>query len=417
MFITIFVIYGGLQILAIVTFRKFLARKQVPKKWINIVTITPFVLFSLPFLYIVITGAKLTDLPGWLYDGYIIPFYMYTAAIFFLGFYILIGKLLKAPFGLTIFILKRFKRTREWYANFRKKKGVQKFDRSRRRFVTGAATVASGYAFIGSGIAVLSKDDFEVTNMEMKVNNLPDALKGTTITLLCDIHSGPYMSEDIMKDYARAVNDVGSDIIVIPGDMTNSATSEAYPFANAFRDLKAKHGVFGTLGNHDYFADANYVADVVRNETPIQLFRNESRILKINGSELCLLGVDDVRRSNADFDPQIVEYMDKTIEHARSLSTNYDNLPKVMLYHKPYFLKEAAKKNVDILLSGHTHGGQVVLLKLGNRNFSPAATVSPYVSGLYTEGKTQMYVSRGLGVVGLPLRLNCPPEITKITLV
>jgi uncharacterized protein len=417
MFITIFVIYGGLQVLTMFTFRKFLKRYNLSKRLINFISITPFVLFSIPFLYIVITGAKLTDLPEWLYNVYIIPFYMFTAAIFFIGFYLLIGKLLKAPFSLTGFILKRFRTTKEWLSNFKEKKSVQKFDRSRRRFVTGAAAVASWYAFIGSGIAVLGKDDFEVTEREIKINNLPSALKGTTITLICDIHSGPYMSEDIMKDYARAVNDVGSDIIVIPGDMTNSFTSEAYPFANAFRDLKAKHGVYGTLGNHDYFADANYIADVVRNETPIRLFRNESQILNINGSELCLLGVDDVRRSNADFDPQIVEYMDKTIEHAKSLSPNYDNLPKVMLYHKPYFLKEAAKRNVDALLSGHTHGGQVVLARFGNTNLSPAATVSPYVSGLYKEGNTQMYVSRGIGVVGLPLRLNCPPEITKITLV
>src|SRR5690606_3069780 len=275
MFITIFVIYGGLQILAMITFRKFLKRKNFPKKWINWVSITPFVLFSIPFIYIVVTGARLTDLPEWLYDSYIIPFYMFTAAIFFIGFYLLIGKILKLPFWLTEFILNRFQKTKQWLAGFKQKKSVQKFDRSRRRFVTGAAAVASGYAFIGSGIAVLGKDDFEVTEREMKIKNLPAALKGTTLTLLCDVHSGPYMSEDVMRDYARAVNDVGSDIIVIPGDLTNSNISEATPFANAFRDLKAKHGVFGTLGNHDYFADADYVADVVRNETPIQLFRNE----------------------------------------------------------------------------------------------------------------------------------------------
>ncbi|HLT24842.1 MAG TPA: metallophosphoesterase [Ignavibacteria bacterium] len=417
MFITIFVIYGGLQILAMITFRKFLKRKNFPKKWINWVSITPFVLFSIPFIYIVVTGARLTDLPEWLYDSYIIPFYMFTAAIFFIGFYLLIGKILKLPFWLTEFILNRFKKTKQWLAGFKQKKSVQKFDRSRRRFVTGAAAVASGYAFIGSGIAVLGKDDFEVTEREMKIKNLPAALKGTTLTLLCDVHSGPYMSEDVMRDYARAVNDVGSDIIVIPGDLTNSNISEATPFANAFRDLKAKHGVFGTLGNHDYFADADYVADVVRNETPIQLFRNESRILNINGEELCILGVDDVRRSNSEYDPEIMRYMDLTIADAKSKASNYEELPKVMLYHKPYFLNEAAKRNVDLLLSGHTHGGQVVLFKFGNTNISPAGTVSPYVSGLYTEGGTQMYVSRGLGVVGLPLRLNCPPEITKITLV
>ena len=414
--IIVFLVVIGLELMAFFTFRSFLKRKNVPLKWINILTYIPYGLFILPFIFILISGSKLTDLPDWLYTIYIIPFYIFTAANFLIGLYLLVGKIIKLPFSLSSFIINRFDKGKKWLEGFKKKKPVKKFDSSRRKFVTGAAAAVSGYAFLGSAIAVSGKDDYEITEREIKIDNLPAALKGTTITMVCDLHSGPYMPEDIMHHYADIVNDLKSDMVVIPGDLTNSDTSEAYPFARAFRDVKAKHGVFATLGNHDYFSDPNYVANVVRDETPIRLLRNESLVIEKDGEKLALLGVEDNRRSNSDYDPLIIQNINNTVKGAVDNIESYDKLPKLMLYHKPYFAPAISKHNIDLLFSGHTHGGQVVLAKFGNLNISPAATVSKYISGLYKEGKTQMYVSRGVGVVGLPLRLNCPPEITKFTL-
>lgn len=417
MLLVVFAVVLGLELLAMFTFRKFLKRKNVPDKWINWLTYVPYASFFLPFVFILITGINLTEFPDWLYNLYVIPFYIFTASNVFIGIYLLAGKIIKLPFGLTGFILNRFEKTKKWLESFKKKKSVKQFDSGRRKFITGTTIAVSGYAFASSAIAVSGKDDYEIVEKEVKINNLPAALKGTTITLICDLHSGPYMPEDVMKNYADIVNDLGSDMIFIPGDLTNSNTSEAAPFAKAFRDLKAKHGVYATLGNHDYFSDPNYVASVVDNESPIRLLRNESLNLEINGEKLAIMGVEDVRRSNADYDPILLGNIDTTITSAQKNVAGYENTPKLMLCHKPYFLKQLAERKIDLVLSGHTHGGQVVLGKFGNTNLSLAATVSPYISGLYRESDSQMYVSRGIGVVGMPLRLNCPPEITRITLV
>ena len=96
---------------------------------------------------------------------------------------------------------------------------------------------------------------------------------------------------------------------------------------------------------------------------------------------------------------------------------DYDNTPKLALIHKPYFFEDLKDMNPALVFSGHTHGGQVVLAKFGDVNISFAGAVSKYISGLYKNGKSGMYISRGIGSVALPIRFNCSPEITKITLV
>jgi predicted MPP superfamily phosphohydrolase len=410
-----------LQTITFITFRRFLKRKGLTSKAWTIASIAPFIIFLLPFIYLLTGGRNFNGLPPAVYNFYIIPFFIFQGAILFIGLWLLIGKIIKAPFMAANYIISRFDTGKKNLEKFKNKKSVQKFDRSRRKFITASTAAVSGYAFVGAGMGVLARDNFEFSEEEVKIANLPPELRGTTITLVADIHSGPYMDEALMKDCMDAINNVGSDIIMISGDLTNSQRDEARPFAKVFRDLKAKHGVYATLGNHDYFSDPNFVAEVVLKDTPIKLLRNEADYIKINNKELCLLGVEDTRRSNAEYDPVIFQNFDITaanaVDKAAKQGLSYDTLPKILLYHKPYFLKEFEKKGMDLILSGHTHGGQVVLAKFGSVNLSLAATVSPYVSGLYKHGKTQMYVSKGIGVVALPIRLNCRPEITKLTLV
>jgi predicted MPP superfamily phosphohydrolase len=271
---------------------------------------------------------------------------------------------------------------------------------------------------MGAGWGVLNKDNFEITYQEIRIKNLPRVLKGTTITLVSDFHSGPYLKEDALRDYKDVINDLKSDLILIPGDITNSNTDEAVSFANAFKDLKAKYGIYACLGNHDYFSDPNVISDIINKSTPIKVLRNDSEIVKIRGEEICVLGVEDTRGSGGSYDNVVLNYFKKTINKAKGkLNGKFDNIPKILLYHKPYLFKDIKDKEIDLMLSGHTHGGQIVLAKFGNINLSMAAAVSNYISGLYKEGNSQMYVSRGVGCVGMPIRLNCPPEITQITLI
>ena len=112
--IIVFLVVIGLELMAFFTFRSFLKRKNVPLKWINILTYIPYGLFILPFIFILISGSKLTDLPDWLYTIYIIPFYIFTAANFLIGLYLLVGKIIKLPFSLSSFIINRFDKGKKW---------------------------------------------------------------------------------------------------------------------------------------------------------------------------------------------------------------------------------------------------------------------------------------------------------------
>jgi len=417
-FVIVFSIFFGLQFLTFITFRKFLKRKNLIGKFWNAISIYPFIIFFLPFIYFIITRSSLNDLPNWLYNIYIIPFFVFQGAVFFIGLYLLIGKIIRSPFSIVNFILGKISYTKKWLSKFRRKKAVVKFDSSRRKFVTTSTALVSAYAFMGAGWGVLNKDNFEITYQKIRINNLLQALKGTTITLVSDFHSGPYLKEDALRDYKDIINDLKSDLILIPGDITNSNADEAVSFANAFKDLKAKYGIYACLGNHDYFSDPNVIADTINKNTPIKVLRNNSEIIKIKGEEICVLGVEDTRGSGGNYDSIIMNYFNETINKAKGkLDGKFDSTPKILLYHKPYLFRDIKDKKIDLMLSGHTHGGQIVLAKFGNLNLSMAAAVSNYVSGLYKEGNSQMYVTRGVGCVAMPIRLNCRPEITQITLI
>jgi predicted MPP superfamily phosphohydrolase len=137
----------------------------------------------------------------------------------------------------------------------------------------------------------------------------------------------------------------------------------------------------------------------------VKLLRNDAVKIQKGNSFINVIGVDDIPMSGK---PET--YL------ARALSSVQNSSPKILLCHKPYFLETFAGHNIDLTVAGHTHGGQVVFAKIGNTYISPASLFSKYVWGLYRFNNAQMYVTRGIGTVGVPFRVNCPPEITKITL-
>jgi len=422
LFIAIFlIIVFGLNFLVFWTFSHFVKSKFPNSKILRALSVYPFIIFNLPYIYIAIFRFRAGQMPEWLHEIIFIPFYIFQGAVLFIGIYLLIGKIIKAPFSISYWILSKFKNIKVSLNKFFSKKSVRKIDTSRRAFLTTSAAFVSGYAFIGSTMGVIDSKDYEIINVDIKIDNLPIELKGTTISLISDIHSGPYMKENDMKVYVDAINELKSDLIMIPGDLTNSDRNEVFPFVKAFKNLKAEKGIFASLGNHDYFSDPDFISQAILNETPIKLLRNETEFININGRNLCILGVEDTRQGGSSVDNVLMGYLDKTINHAQrnvlEKSIDYKTVPKIALFHKPYFLEDIKSYNIDLVLSGHTHGGQVVLAKFGNFNLSFAGAVSKYISGLYEAGKTKMYVSKGIGSVALPIRFNCKPEITKITLV
>ncbi len=406
----------GLQTLVYFTFINYWKTTKFYKPSHRWIVLIPFAVFNVSFIIISIVWGRNFAPPEWFKIIALYPFYVWIAATFFISLWLLIGKIIKLPFQIPVWIAKIFRPMRNKIKALKEKKAVKTVDLSRRKFVRYATMGISTYAFAGAAYGMMKHDSYEIDYKDIKIDNLPPELKGTTITLLSDIHAGQYMNEEEMRDYCDVVNSLGSDIICIPGDFVNYESRDIHMLTSGFRDMKAKYGVYGSLGNHDFFQNPDYVSKALLNESPVQLLRNEHRVININGKELYMLGIDDTQSSGARMD-EVLKYYGAMDEFLKTNDPKFNTSPKVLLCHKPYGFDTLAKKDIDLILSGHTHGGQVVPVKFGNFNLSFAATVSKYIEGLYKIGKSNMYVSRGIGSVGLPIRINCPPEITKITLV
>ncbi|HLP17280.1 MAG TPA: metallophosphoesterase [Bacteroidota bacterium] len=275
---------------------------------------------------------------------------------------------------------------------------------SRRAFLRTGALGLTSLAFIGSAYAITEKDEYDLVERTIAIKHLPDSFRGFTIGLMSDIHSSVFMNRDDMKGYVAAMNALKTDIIFVTGDFVNSKTEEVYPFAEAFSQLNAPHGVYGVLGNHDYFADVETVAKEV-DGCGVKLIRNDTVKITRGDAFINLVGVDDIGRG-----VKPAEYI------GRALSGVSNDAPRILLCHKPYFMDEFSNNQFDLVFSGHTHGGQIVFAKINDTYITPASLFSKYVWGLYKQNGTQMYVNRGIGSVGLPFRVNCPPELTKVTL-
>jgi uncharacterized protein len=333
------------------------------------------------------------------------PFFLWHGGCFFLGIVLLLSKIVKSPFKIGLWFARRIAPARTRITQIESHPGFQQFNASRRVFIQRGMYGVTALAFGSTAYGMLLEKNFcDITAADFYIPNLPAEFEGFTITLASDIHSSLYMSKNDMTTYAKIINGLQSDMIVIPGDFVTSSYNEVFPFAEAFSILKAPSGVYGVLGNHDYYVGPDRVAREV-DACGITLLRNDRAFIRRGNSQIALLGVDDVGISNR-----------APIKLETAIGTVSQETTRILLCHRPYYLKDAAAQNIDLVLSGHTHGGQVVLGRFGNVVLAPARVVSPYVWGKYREGRTQMYVSRGIGTVGLPVRINCAPEITQIIL-
>ena len=412
------VLFLLLQWLVYYQFIKFLKTTRIYKPGYRWWALVPFILFNGSFLIISLIYGRNFDPPYWFRIIGLYPFYTWIAATFFISLWLLTGKIIKLPFQIPVWLAKIFKPFRTKIKILKERKTIKQVDLSRRKFVRYATAGITAYAFGGAVYGMAKSDDYQIDHIDIKIDNLPSEMKGTTITLISDIHSGMYMEEPEMRQYADVINDLNSDIVCIPGDFVNFQSNAVHPFTRAFRDLKAKYGTYGSLGNHDFFQNGDYVAEAVNNESPVQMLRNQHRKININGKDLYILGLDDTMTAGPSKNQRLLRTLDAMHKYLLKNEPTYENSPKLLLCHKPYAFDEIAeRKTFDLTLSGHTHGGQVVPLKMGDFSLSFAATVSKYIEGHYKLGKSNMYVSRGIGCVGLPIRINCPPEVTKIKLV
>ncbi len=301
----------------------------------------------------------------------------------------------------------------------RKRRSPTVLQPERRRFLRITLLGGASLAISGQLLAMTQRRQGHVEFVELPIAGLPPQLDGLTLGVLSDIHSGPFMQRPQMERYRRELEELGCDLIVLPGDFIINRTWEIYPFAEAFADLRAPLGVFAITGNHDYFSGE--VERVCREieQAGIRLLRNEAVTVERDGAVLTLAGIDDFY---ARFLPEYVERGRNPDGVLSAWERLMERVPKpcIVLCHRPYYFEQLALLGADAVIAGHTHGGQIVLAEIGSFALSPAALVSPYVAGTYWSAlrpRVWMYVTRGVGTVGIPVRWNAPPEITHIRLV
>lgn len=270
------------------------------------------------------------------------------------------------------------------------------------RFPAGAATLATGLGKAMVGYAAgFEPNDLVLERKTVKLPKLPNAFDGFRIVLLTDLHLHPFTSANLIRRTVEISNSLKPDLVLLGGDYVCGFAEAAFELGPILESLDAKHGLFAVLGNQDHFRGARIVLEGLRRAS-IPVLMNEGVGLTIGEASVFLAGLDSVSAGKA---------------NPRAAFSARKNEPVALaLVHEPDYIDRLRKLvPVDLQLSGHTHGGQVrvpglgpIILPMGGR---------AYVEGLYRVGASQVYTSRGIGMVGLPFRFNCPPEVTEITLV
>jgi uncharacterized protein len=303
-------------------------------------------------------------------------------------------------------------------------------DPSRRYFFKTATAAAGAAPFIGAmyGFAA-ERLNYQVHRVEIPVSNLPALLDGFKITQLSDIHLSGYMPRAQVRRAIEMANQLGGDLAVVTGDFITGADDPLEDCVEEIRRLSSPLGVYACNGNHEIYADAEDRAQWLFAQAGMRLLRQENAVLNYRGAQLNLIGVDYQReRTPGGRRVSLLSGMQHLVRK---------DLPNILLSHNPNSFNRAAELGVELSLAGHTHGGQVQVEILDHR-LSPARFITDYIAGLYmrplfTPAKTvasqkflhattlqgphaAIYVNRGLGTVGAPVRLGVPPEISLLVL-
>src|SRR5438552_5954802 len=244
----------------------------------------------------------------------------------------------------------------------------------------------------------------DLTRRPLEFPTLPLGLDGLTLLHLSDLHAGIHLGEDRMQEIVRRVNALQPDLIVQTGDMIDISPSYIPAYVRAFRELRAPLGVVTVLGNHDRYTGEREVIRGCREAGQV-FVQNECHLVERGGATLALLGIDDPHNWSAD-DPQPADV-------AAALRAAPTEAFKILLAHRPGAWDTAVPRGIPLTLAGHIHGGQLYIPGIG---WSPGRLITKYVMGHFQRGNSQLYVSRGIGVVGVPIRVFAPPEIELFTL-
>lgn len=271
----------------------------------------------------------------------------------------------------------------------------------RRAFLATAARAAAAAPLLVTGAGAITRKNFQVREVEVGIPGLPADLHGIRIVQLTDIHLSPLLAR---QDLARAVdmaNELRASLAVITGDLI---TSRGDPLDDALAELarlKSDAGIYGCHGNHEIYADAQSYCTAAGARLGIRFLRQRSAAVRFGAATLNLVGVDYQRRG--------VPYLVNTEKLFDKSNVN------VLLSHNPDVFPVARRQGFALTLAGHTHGGQVNV-EILDSPVNVARFYTPYTKGLYQEDGSSLYVSAGIGTVGIPVRLGAPPEVSLVKL-
>jgi len=284
---------------------------------------------------------------------------------------------------------------------------------SRRDALRTAGWAVAGLPFVAVGTGLFKTVyDFEVRRVRVPVAGLPRGLAGVRIAQVSDLHAGSFFSAAPPEEALRLLMAERADLVVFTGDFVNHDAAELALVLPALKRLRADLGVFGILGNHDHYAD---VPDVLRGvgQTPVRMLVNQHHTVRVDGAALRLLGTD-----NTGFGQHFAD-LPRTLDGLPPATD--DDATRLLLTHDPTFWDDACvPTGAALTLSGHTHGGQIGW-EWAQHGVNLADLRYPRTAGLYAEpsarGTAHLYINRGLGTTGPPLRLGVHPEITLLELV
>lgn len=372
-----------------------------------------FVFWSIPFL--LITGLAVfisfrNEIPP---ANYLTYFHSISGS--FILFYL--PKLVFIIFNLLDDLILLFKKI-----FIRKKVNENSEDTSitRRQFLARAGIIVAGLPFLSIAYGIKwGRFDFTIRNQKLIFPNLPSAFNGFKILQISDFHLGSFIrNEEKIEDAVKIINEQNPDVILFTGDFVNNVSNEIDPFINSLSKLNARFGSYSILGNHDY---GDYVpwdsqeekeanlerTKKLQKDIGFDLLLNESRKLRIDNDEIDIVGVE-----NWGLKP-FPQYGDIN----KALAGTKEDSFKILMSHDPTHWDEQVlgKTNIDLTLSGHTHGAQFGIEIPGWR-WSPVNLRYKRWGGLYKEAAQYLYVNTGIGFIGFPGRVGMPPEITIIEL-
>jgi hypothetical protein len=271
----------------------------------------------------------------------------------------------------------------------------------------GGVAIAFGFGSILWGFAV-GQRRVTVERIDVPMRDLPPEHTGVRIVQITDLHFGPQLRAAKLARFVQRVNELDGDLIVITGDIFDFDPIYIDEGCKALADLRARHGVYAVLGNHDVWTGADAVAEGIARHTKIQLLRDAWERIDVRGRPLYVVGIDDPGRGWNE------RRMESPALERLAAEVPTDG-PRILLMHRPSFFPQVARLGMPLALAGHTHGGQIALPLAHHYNISRLLT--DWSRGYFEDGESVMYVNRGLGVAGPPVRLNCSREICVLQLI